>query len=173
MKPLVVEWPPADRASLEAQAKRGVVPVHFDGCQMEVLRQCQAKAKYRYTPITPKHDSLKISNEDELYAHLPIGAATLEGTLKRAGELNVSMTFVGTYESDQDIVTKDALEGDCAQATHVVMALNVGSFDFVAGASATVGAGATAFGIGAKGTSGAERDTISHDGSEEACAKSS
>jgi hypothetical protein len=40
-RPLIVEWPSADRAALEAQASHGLVVVRYEGCEMEVLRQCR------------------------------------------------------------------------------------------------------------------------------------
>jgi hypothetical protein len=78
-EPLVVEWPSAARAKLEALSRTGVVAVRYQGCEMEVLASCNAPGKYAYTAITPKHDHLSIKNEDDLYATIPLGAARLEG----------------------------------------------------------------------------------------------
>ncbi len=80
---------------------------------------------------------------DDLYSKLPLGAASLEAKLRRAGELNVDMTIVGTYDADRSNVKMEELQGDCVSATHVVTSLTVGAFDFYAGAEAQVGATAT------------------------------
>src|SRR5690349_841078 len=39
-KPLVVEWPAADRTQVEAGARRGIVAVRYVGCEMELLPAC-------------------------------------------------------------------------------------------------------------------------------------
>lgn len=41
-RPLVVEWPAAERARLEASSKRGLVVVRYDETTMEVLARCSA-----------------------------------------------------------------------------------------------------------------------------------
>src|SRR5262245_9268224 len=55
-RPLIVEWPSADRGDLEAQAKAGLVAVRYVGCEMEVLPRCKAPGAYVYTPFTRKDD---------------------------------------------------------------------------------------------------------------------
>src|SRR5690606_9197517 len=47
-KPLVVEWPAADRAALEARANRSLVAVRYQGCEMEVLSNCTVDGVYSY-----------------------------------------------------------------------------------------------------------------------------
>lgn len=42
-RPLIVEWPSADRAALEAQTRQGVVVVRYTGCEMEMLPSCRVK----------------------------------------------------------------------------------------------------------------------------------
>src|SRR5258708_54656 len=83
-RPLIGEWPSADRAALESQARRGTVVVHYVGCEMEVLRQCTAPGAYAYAPTTRQRDKIAIRDADELYANLPLGAAALEGKLAKA-----------------------------------------------------------------------------------------
>jgi hypothetical protein len=169
-EPLVVEWPSAARAKLEALSRTGVVAVRYTGCEMEVLASCNAPGKYAYTAITPKHDHVAIHNEDDLYANIPLGAAKLEGKLASAGELDVDMSIVGRYASDRAVVTADQLQGpDCAKATHVVSALTVGAFDFSAGAGATVSGGAAVGNAGAGGSSSSTREMLNSDGRMAAC----
>jgi hypothetical protein len=168
--PLIVEWPSADRATLEAKAQAGLVAVRYVGCEMEVLHRCKLPGKYGYTAITPKHDAVTIKDSDELYANMPVGAAKLEGTLEKSGQLQVSMTIVGRYEADRASFTPEQLDGaDCERATHVVSGMTTGAFELSAGGSATVGGGASAFGAGAGGKSTASRETLERDGHEEKC----
>jgi hypothetical protein len=65
-RPLIVEWPSADRVALETQARRGVVAVRYDGCEMMVLRHCVVPGSYRYSAATRQDDNLSIKNDDEL-----------------------------------------------------------------------------------------------------------
>jgi hypothetical protein len=169
-EPLVVEWPSAARAKLEALSRTGVVAVRYQGCEMEVLASCNAPGKYGYTAITPKHDHVAIKNEDDLYAAIPLGAARLEGKLESAGELDVDMAIVGRYASDRAVVRADELQGpDCSKATHVVSALEVGAFDFYAGAGTAVGATATALGAGGGGSAKASKELLNSDGRMKGC----
>lgn len=144
MRPYVVEWSGGDRGDLERLAHQGTVAVRYDGCAMEILRDCRVKHAYTYTPLTPKHDHLSVKDQDELYASFPLGAAKLEAKLAQAGELDVSMTVVGTLEMDGDSVASDDLIGSCAGASHVVAGITVGAFDFYAGAHNEAAAGAEA-----------------------------
>ncbi|HEY8089824.1 MAG TPA: hypothetical protein VIF09_18315 [Polyangiaceae bacterium] len=168
--PLIVEWPSADRATLEAKAQAGLVAVHYVGCEMEVLHRCKLPGKYAYTSITPKHDAVTIKDADDLYANMPVGAAKLEGKLEKSGQLNVSMTIVGRFEADRGSFTAQDLDGeDCERATHVVSGMTTGAFELSAGASATVGAEAKAFGVGAGGQSSSTHETLERDGHEDKC----
>jgi len=172
-RPLIVEWPAPDRMALELQVQKGIVAVRYVGCEMEVLRRCRVPSAYRYIPSTPQNEQVTITNEDELYATVPIGAAKLEGKLAAAGQLHVDMTLVGMYETDAPLVRKDQLEGECAQATHVVTALSVGAFEFVAGGSAEVSGGAGVPGVAAGARSAARREVLNRAGEKAACDGSS
>lgn len=143
-EPLIVEWPSASRAQLESKARKGGVVVRYVGCEMHVLTQCTAPGKYGYSPTTRKKDRIVMRDADELYANVPVGAAKLESTLEKSGQLSVDMVIVGRYEAERPRLRKDELEGDCAEATHVVSALTVGAFAFASGADATVSAACSA-----------------------------
>ena len=85
-KPLIVEWPSADRGELEAQAhEHGLVVVRYQGCEMQVLDGCTAPVKYCYAAITRKKDRVVMRDADDLYANIPVGAAKLEASSRRAG----------------------------------------------------------------------------------------
>lgn len=169
-KPLVVEWPAADRAALEARASRGLIAVRYEGCDMEVMTNCTAAGTYNYLPLTPKHEGVRITNADELYANLPVGAVKLEGKLERDGQLNVDMVIIGRKEADKFDFTERDLEGRCSEATHVVTGITVGAFSFYTGASAEIGAGVQVGNIaGAGASSGHKREVINQDGNEASC----
>ncbi len=171
-KPLVIEWPAAERAALEARASKGLVAVRYSGCEMEVLTTCSASGAYDYLGLTQKRETVRITNTDQLYAQLPIGAVGLESKLERAGQLNVDMTIVGRREADKSRFNERDLEGRCDEATHVITGLTVGSFSFYAGKSAEVGAGASAGNIGAGASSSTDQEVLKTDGNVEACAAS-
>ncbi len=168
-KPLIVEWPSAERGELEATAKKGLVVVRYLGCELELLTLCTAPGGYGYTAYTPKKDTLSIKNEDELYANIPIGAAKFEAKLATAGELGVQMTLVGRYLADNDVVHPDELKGSCDGATHIIAGLTVGAFEFFAGAQAGVGAGAGVIGATAGAESKSKHETLTQDGNAAAC----
>jgi formylglycine-generating enzyme required for sulfatase activity len=170
-RPLIVEWRSSDRAELEAASRRGLVAVRYDGRDMELLPTCVVAGRYTYGPLTPKSDKITIHDANELYAQVPVGAAKVEGALTRSGQLNVDMTVVGRFEAS----AMGDVTGDCTRATHVVLALTVGAFDFYAGASADAGGGADARAGGARLGMAVRlsHETLSHDGDPAACAKAS
>ncbi|MGZ3422900.1 MAG: hypothetical protein ACXWUG_15660 [Polyangiales bacterium] len=171
-RPLIVEWSSPDRGSLEALKNKGLVVVRYSGCEMEILRGCKAPGVYGYTPFTTKRDRVTIRTADDLYANVPMGAAKLEAKLEQSGELNVSMTIVGTYEADKTSIKAEELQGSCDGATHYVTAITAGSFEFSAGAEQAASASAGVVGIGgAGGSTKSKHEILSRDGDDAACAK--
>ena len=163
-KPLVIEWPSAERAELEARMKHGTVVVQYNGEVMRMLPACKAPGSYAYTAVTPKHEALTITNEDELHATLPFGAARFEGELASSGSLKVDMTLVGRYAATDDAV---AVAGDCRGATHVISAATVGAFKLYAGADARGDASFIGMGAGSR----AEKTSLAEDGDKAACSE--
>lgn len=172
-KPLVVEWPAADRGALEARANRSLVAVRYQGCEMEVLTNCTVEGAYSYLGLNQKREGVRIKSVDELYAQLPVGAVALEGKLERAGQLNVDMVIVGRKEAERSEFSERDLEGRCDEATHVITGITLGAFSFYAGASAEVGAGVKVGNIGAGASSGTEREVLKEDGNADSCAAAS
>ncbi len=170
-RPLIVEWPSSDRATLEAQVKQGLVAVRYEGCEMEVLSQCRAPGAYGYTGLTRKDDHLAIHDADELYASVPVHAAKLEGKLQKSGQLDVAMTIVGRYAAERSSVRRAELSGECGRATHLITALTAGAFEFFAGADAAVSGGASIARAGAGARSSAGRELLNRDGEKAACEK--
>lgn len=174
LRPLVVEWTAADRAALEAQAQKGQLVVRRKGCDLEVLRRCKAPPKqvYSYAALTPKEERAVIKSTDELYASIPVHAAKLEGKLAEHGELRAEMTIVGEYAVPGTAPAVDQLDGACDGATHVVTALTVGAFSFLAGSSKELGASATVMGFGAGAERSTKSESLSRDGDVAACSAS-
>jgi hypothetical protein len=172
-EPLIVEWPSAARAELEAiiENHKDVAVVRYEGCTMRVLSSCVAPGKLTYIALrNSKQDALRITNADDLYANLPVGAASLEGKLATSGELDVDMTLVGRFEGDASGIAASDLQGDCGGATHVIRAVTVGAFDFHTAAKADVGGGARVLNVGVGASSSAAQDDITRDGKVDACA---
>jgi formylglycine-generating enzyme required for sulfatase activity len=168
-RPLLVEWSAQDRASLEAQLKKGLVVVRYEGCKMELLPNCRAPGSYGFFATTRKMERESIKNEDDLYAKLPIGALSLEGKLKSAGALTVDMLVVGTLESSHPGAGRADLDGDCTGASHVLTSFVVGAFDFYAGAEASAGFGASVPAMGASAAGSSKRERMARDGDPAAC----
>jgi hypothetical protein len=80
------------------------------------------------------------------------------------------MAIVGRYASDRAVVRADELQGpDCSKATHVVSALEVGAFDFYAGAGTSVGGSAGALGAGGGASAKASKELLNSDGRMNGC----
>lgn len=174
VRPLIIEWPATDRASLEGRLRRGLVVVRYEGCVVEVLRECTApEAAYDYLGITRKSDQITIRTTDELYANMPLTAVELEAKLAKAGELNVAMALVGNYEAPRARFNISELSGRCEGATHVIAAAQVGAFEFFTGAAAEIGVGVEVENVaGVGGRSTASREILNRDGDANACTSS-
>ncbi|MFO7563037.1 MAG: hypothetical protein R6X02_10380 [Enhygromyxa sp.] len=176
VRPLIIEWPATDRASLEGRLRRGqVIVVRYEGCAVEVMRDCAApQTGYDYIGITRKNDRVTIRTADELYVNMPLTAVNLEAKLAKAGELNVAMALVGNFEAQRSRFNITELQGRCEGATHVIAAAQVGAFEFYTGAGAEVGTEVeveSVAGVGARST--ASREVLNADGDAQACVSSS
>jgi hypothetical protein len=171
-RPLIIEWPSNDRVALEATMKDGVALVRATGCEVEVLHRCKASSsRYGYRGTSKESDSVSIRDEDDLYANLPLGAASLSGKLQTSGSLNVNMAVVGRYISEGNEVNAGSLQGDgCERATHYISAVSVGAFTFFAGGAAEAGAGVnTGLGVGAGARTSSSREELKSGGNVASC----
>ncbi|HEX6764911.1 MAG TPA: hypothetical protein VF103_05520, partial [Polyangiaceae bacterium] len=171
-EPLVVEWPAVDRAKLEALAKGGALVAHYADCRLEILSGCQTNATYAWTGVTPKQERETIRTRDELYASLPLGAASLEGALQKSGALEADLTVVGHFQATRATLREDELRGDCAAATHLVRSYSVGAFKFFSGSSESASGGAKVAGTGVGAATSTQRELLTQDGSEVTCVNS-
>src|SRR5262245_50539535 len=85
-RPFVIEWDATDLASFEAKAQRDVVFVRYEGCHLTVLYGCSddsvpgklgAYAQPTFTSGTVEGVDMK--TEGDLYAQLPLAAASFSG----------------------------------------------------------------------------------------------
>jgi hypothetical protein len=170
-KPLVIEWPAADRQALQAQMQKGLVAVRFDGCQLEVQRRCKGPGKYTYSATTRQDERVLIASADELFAQMPLDAVKLEGRLANGGQIVVAMSMIGAYEAENPEIAYVDLAGTCDQATHVVTALTAGAFELSADSSAEKSAGVTVLGAGAGAKSEQKRQSLDKGGDALRCDK--
>jgi hypothetical protein len=168
--PLVTEWPAPEKANLEALIREGPVVVSYSGCSMRLLPQCRPAGQYAWRRTTTSSDVVEIRDADELYAKLPLGAASLEGELQRSGRLAVQTTVSGQMQLAQFDPNTFPKDMACFGATHVVSALSVGSFKLKSGGAAGVRGSASAASIGsAGGSSQREESLVREAGSPEKC----
>ena len=75
-------------------------------------------------------ETIDISNEGELYAKLPLGAASLAGRVSGGEKFHMEYFVSGTRAATRDAVYAKDLEkiSGCRGATHFVYAYNLGAF---------------------------------------------
>ncbi len=167
LNPLVVEWPGTSKVDFESSSKRGVVVVSYVGCNMKILSGCQAEGAYDYTAVTPARDRLEMKNQNELYARLPLAAASLKGELSQGAALELEYIAVGQRIANKPPVS---LSGSCDGATHYVRSITVGAFklDALAAGKAGLGVDVGGAGVGAGREENARK--IRSQGNVEKCA---
>jgi len=146
--PLVTEWSAAEKASLQARLRSGGLAVEYTGCSMRPILSCNVRGSYRWQRTTLSSETIDIQNKDELFTKLPLGAFALEAELARAGMLQVRTMVGGQYVLDGATAAEVPDYGDCAQATHLLSGLSIGSFKLNSGGSLQAGA---AVGVGEVG----------------------
>ncbi len=137
--PLVTEWPASEKAHLESLLRTGMVAVVYDGCELRLLETCHPTGAYAFHRTSLASDNIEITSVDELYAKLPLGAASLQGALSSAGRLAIDTTAVGQLRLEGNAALPDTPA--CREATHVVRALSVGAFDMRAGGESSASGG--------------------------------
>lgn len=156
--PLVTEWSAAEKANLQARLGSGAMAVEYTGCEMRPIPGCQLRGSYRWQQTTLSTDTIDISNEDELFAKLPLGAVRLEGELARAGHLQVRTTVSGQYILEGAQAEDVPDYGDCAQATHILSGISIGAFQLNSGARLT---GSTKVDVADRGAGASTRSSDS------------
>ncbi|MCA9630589.1 MAG: hypothetical protein KC766_23120 [Myxococcales bacterium] len=145
------------------------VAVQFSGCEMRIIDGCRLPGRYAWRRTTLATDTIEITNADDLYAKLPLGALSLEGELERSGRLAVRTTVAGQLQLE-GLQAEVAKADSCADATHVVSAISVGAFKLLSGGAARAQGGAGALGVGAGVSSRQTESVMRESGVQDACA---
>jgi hypothetical protein len=170
LNPLIVEWPGTNKVDFDSASQRGVVFVSYVGCNLKVLSSCRATSQgsgYEMTSVTPARDKVVMADQSELYARLPLGAASLRGELGLGSSLELDYIAVGQR------IAKEAprgYEGDCEGVTHFVRTITVGAYSLDARAAGKAAAGADIGNAGGGVSRQESRRNIRGSGNVELCA---
>jgi hypothetical protein len=129
------------------------------------------KGEYHWQRTTAATDSLEINDSDELFAKLPLGAASLEAELKRSGKLAVKTTVSGQLRLENASLTEVPREGACAQATHLLTGLSLGAFALTAGGQKDTKLGAEVSIVGTGVKTERSADLLRSAGDFDSCAQ--
>lgn len=181
-RPFIIEWDATDRAEFEAKVKRDLVVVRYEGCEMQILYGCSDDAlpgrygAYAAAQATSGNvEGFDIRDETELYARLPLGAASLEGRVRAGEALHLKYYVSGVVTSARDAVYQGELEGNprCKGATHFVASFALGAFELDSSARTSAAGGASFAGAGAGGGRANEQSTVKRGGDIASCNKDS
>ena len=177
-RPFVVEWDATDIATFESRAASDVVLVRYQGCDLEVIDACADDAvpgrfgAYRPPKWTSGSvERVRIDNEAELYAKLPLGVATFGGEVARGVSLELSYFVSGVATATRSALYREALRDNptCARATHFVYAYNLGAFSVEAEERQGEGVSAEIGDIGGGARSSRKRQSGKRSGDLAAC----
>ncbi len=166
--PLVTEWPASEKAHLQSLAGQQMVAVAYSGCELRIIDGCQLSGNYAWSRTTLATDTLEIENADDLYAKLPIGAIGLEGELERSGRLAVRTTVAGQLRS-QATGAQNPEGAGCAEATHYISGISIGSFQLLSGSDSSASAKVD-LGVTGGGSKASRKEVVLREaGSRQAC----
>ncbi|MEA2746667.1 MAG: hypothetical protein QOI41_810, partial [Myxococcales bacterium] len=100
-------------------------------------------------------EKMDISNEGELYAKLPLGAATLGGRVSAGEQFHMEYFVSGVRTATRPVVYRADLDtvAGCKGATHFVYAYQLGAFALGSKKNINAEASATVWGFGGGGSS--------------------
>ncbi|HEY6463278.1 MAG TPA: hypothetical protein VIY73_24090, partial [Polyangiaceae bacterium] len=159
-RPFVIEWDATDMSSFEARAANDVVFVKYVGCDLQIVDGCSQDSLRgsfgSYKPVewtSGSVESLDINNDGDLYAKLPLGAASLEGRVEGGEKFHMEYFVSGTRSATRESVARNDLAKvpACKDATHFVYAYNLGAFALGSQSSIKGSVGATVWGFGGGG----------------------
>ncbi len=150
-RPMVVDWAPDDRASLEMRATRGAILVRISETGIEPLWDCAMVdgSRYEFTGVSPKRDHVDAHSDAELAANFPVGFARFRSVVKSGQALSADVRMIGVAELNRLSVRRADLTPQCQTATHFVKELTIGGFQFGSAAMRAAGAGAGIGDVGA------------------------
>jgi hypothetical protein len=159
-RPFIIEWDATDMSSFEAHAANDVVVARYEGCELKVLDQCRNDSVRgqlgAYKPVewtSGSLEKLEISSEEDLYAKLPLGAATLGGRVSHGEKFRMEYYVAGTRSATRDAVYASDLADlpGCKGATHFVYGYNLGAFALGTVTETNIEAEGSLYGFGAGG----------------------
>ena len=170
-RPMVVDWTPDDRASLESRASHGPILVRITEAGIEPLWDCTLPdgAKYEFTGVSPKRDHVDAHSDAELAANFPVGFAKLRAAVKSGQSISADVRLVGVAELNRLSVKRADLPPACQSATHFVKELTIGGFQFGSGATSEGGAGAGVGGLGLDANYKGVSNRITEEGDFKVC----
>ena len=170
-RPMVVDWTPDDRASLESRASHGPILVRITEAGIEPLWDCTLPdgAKYEFTGVSPKRDHVDAHSDAELAANFPVGFAKLRAAVKSGQSISADVRLVGVAELNRLSVKRADLPPACQSATHFVKELTIGGFQFGSGATSEGGAGAGVGGLGVDANYKGVSNRITEEGDFKVC----
>jgi hypothetical protein len=170
-RPMVVDWAPDDRASLESHSSRGPIVVRITESGIEPLWDCAIPdgSKYEFTGVSPKRDHVDAHSDAELAANFPVGFAKLRSAVRSGQSISADVRLVGVAELNRLSVHRTDLPPACQTATHFVKELTIGGFQFGSGASSQAGAGAGAGGLGIDANYKGVSNRITEEGDFKVC----
>ena len=136
-RPFVIEWDATDMSMFESRAATDVIFVQYEGCNLKVLDGCandSIRGAYgAYRPVewtSGSTEKMDISSESELYAKLPLGAATLGGRVATGEKFRMEYFVSGVRTATRSAVYRGELSKvpGCAGATHFVYGIALGAF---------------------------------------------
>lgn len=178
-RPFVVEWDATDLTTFEAQARRDVILVRYEGCTLTPLYGCKdgglAGRLGAYAPpqwTSGGLEALEIENLDDLYTRLPLGVASFAGRVQRGESLKLSYFVSGMVTSTRDILFEEdarRVSPECARATHFVRSYNLGAFSLAQAESHAAEARAGALGVETGGGTSARKKSLRRGGDLSSC----
>jgi hypothetical protein len=161
-RPFVIEWDATDLSAFEAKAQQGIVFVKYVGCEMTVLDCADPSIPGKYGKYAQPQwtsgsvEQIDIKDEGELYANLPLGAASLSAKVEAGEALHLRYYVSGVAAATRDSMYAGDVAGNakCKDATHFVQAYNLGAFEL---SSSERDAQSGGVGIGNVGAGGERR----------------
>jgi hypothetical protein len=177
-RPFIIEWDATDMSSFESYAASDVVVVKYEGCNLRLLDECRNDSirgsQGAYKPVewtTGSLEKLNIASQGELYAKLPLGAASLGGRVAGGEKFSMEYYVAGTRNATRSAVYRDdiATNPGCEGATHFVYGYNLGAFALGSVKDFTAEAGGSAYGFGVGGKTSSNHSAEKKGGDLGAC----
>lgn len=142
LRPYVVDWKADERVRLETRMRQGGVILGITEEGPTVLTRCHLAARYNFSSVTPRDESLIMNNRASLAANLPVAALSVAAEFEQGALVELDWTMVGLQTLDVPSVRRSDLQGECDGATHYVAEIIVGAFEIHSRNSMSGGVGA-------------------------------